>query len=136
MITTTKGLMTMTTNAMTTEQIKCPNGVIHTRTGEDDFVSFIVEPEFVEDYKKLFDVEPYNEEWEVQQLMEEDSSFDEDYIRGLGEFSVPNLKSIVDPNKSMSVSEIMKCFKIQCGGLKGWVRFIESCEEESEIFDY
>ena len=117
-----------------TETIKCPNGVTHTRTGEDDFVSFIVEPDYVDYYKEMFDVEPYNESWEVEELMEEDNTLDEDYIRGLGEFTVPNLKSVVNPDESMDVWEIMKCFKVSAHGLKGWIRFIDSCEEESEIF--
>ena len=119
---------------MTKEQIKCPNGVIHTRTGEDDFVSFIVEPHYVEDYKEHFDVEPYNEDWEVDELMEEDSSLDEDYLRGLGEITVPNLKSVVNPDESMDVWEIMKCFQVPVYGLKAWIRFIDSCEKETDVF--
>ena len=34
-----------------TKTITTPNGVTHTTTGEEDFVEFLIEPEFVKDYK-------------------------------------------------------------------------------------
>lgn len=111
--------------------ITTPNGVTHTTTGEEDFVEFLIEPEFVEDYKD-YNLEPYMEEWEIDA---HDGIEDKDYTLGLRVFDVPNLQSIVNPEESMDLYEISKCFKISLHGVKAITRFIDATEEESEFID-
>ena len=112
-----------------TKTIVCPNGVTHTTTGEEDFVEFIIEPEFVDSYKD-YELEPYMEEWEIAEY---DEIEDKEYTLGLRVFTVPNLQSVVNPEESMDLWEISKCFKISLHGVKAITRFIDATEDEVEF---
>lgn len=116
--------------------ITCPNGVTHTKTGEDDWIEFWVEPDDVDYFTEQgFELEPCCEEWEVQEVFKGTLGIDEDYARSLMRFNVPNLRSIVDPEKSMDVYEIAKCFKVDFFRTKCWIRFIDSCQFDHYILD-
>ena len=115
----------------TTTTIKCPNGVTHTITDDDDFIEVIVDGEWVSEFSEQ-ELEPANEEWEVEEFAEDESHAD--YLRSQRRFYLPSLQSIVDSSKPMEVDEVAKCFKVKNFSLiKGWVRFIDGCSEESSF---
>ena len=115
-----------------TNTIVCPNGATHTKTGDDDWVEFWVEPDDVDYFTEQgVELEPVYEKWEIEETME--TNVDKGYVRSLKRFNVPNLRSIVDPGQSMDVREIAKCFKVDYWRTKCWIRFIDSVEVESEI---
>jgi hypothetical protein len=118
----------------TLKTIKCPNGVTHlVSDNEDDFIEVIVEDEWVDSFPEQ-KLEFSFEEWEVKEFAEDEEHAV--YLRGMKRFYLPSLLSIVDNSKPMDVSEVAKCFKIKNFFLtKGWVRFTDGVSEESS-FDY
>ena len=117
-----------------TKTITTPNGVTHTTTGDEDFVEFLIEPEWVHIHQEQgWELEPYMEEWEID---EHDQIEDKDYTLGLRVFDVPNLKSVVNPDQYMPLEDIMKCFKVNLLGVKAITRFIDATEVEVQYYDF